>query len=336
MGRRKKPEVDSEQETIIMRPRRIDLEKQIPILRPKDLNSILSLKRRITTSNYDRLLNSFETISKDDLKFLNETEIIKPDRVPIPEVKITEIENNSNQEEEEDFRFTNRYIRANDLELDPAEIALEYDMDEEDEKWLEKYNFSKVNPLDEVNFERIFALIERETQAKRGHCSIFGISNLSQKFLFNEPLQENDIYSVIQYWMNKNKQKYEQLQLEESKILILQKDILTMKKIRQDFEKVRVLIDLVCKRERLKKKLIKTSSVITDKNNIINEQSTQENTKSSSPKQSSKESLIKKNSKIQSPTPVMKRKGRGRPPKIKVDDVIVVVNQKKSKRKKKL
>ena len=66
MGRRKKPENNPE-ETIIMRPRRIDLEKQIPILRPKDLSSVISLKRRITTSN-DRLLNSFETISKDDLK----------------------------------------------------------------------------------------------------------------------------------------------------------------------------------------------------------------------------------------------------------------------------
>jgi hypothetical protein len=69
MGRRKKVDTNNE-EAILIRPRRLDLEKQIPILRPKDLSSVLTLKRRITTSSYDRLLNSFESITKEDLKFV--------------------------------------------------------------------------------------------------------------------------------------------------------------------------------------------------------------------------------------------------------------------------
>ena len=180
MGRRKKPENNPE-ETIIIRPRRIDLEKQIPILRPKDLSSVISLKRRITTSN-DRLLNSFETISKDDLKFvkkkkkkfnfffffqLNEIDISKPDKVPIPEVKITEIDNETTKEIfDPEFQMTKKYISTKDLNREQSEISLEYDMDEQDEIWLKNYNISRVNELEEVNFERIFALIERETEAK--------------------------------------------------------------------------------------------------------------------------------------------------------------------------
>jgi hypothetical protein len=39
-------------------------------------------------------------------------------------------------------------------------------MDELDEIWLKDYNISKIKKLDELDFERIFALIERETQAK--------------------------------------------------------------------------------------------------------------------------------------------------------------------------
>jgi hypothetical protein len=80
--------------------------------------------------------------------------------------------------------------------------------------------------------------------------------NLSQKFRLQEPLNETDIFSVIEHWMNKNKQKFLELQSNESVILNLQEEISTMKRIRQDFERIRVLIDLLSKRERLKKKLV--------------------------------------------------------------------------------
>jgi hypothetical protein len=174
MGRRKKVDTNNE-EAILIRPRRLDLEKQIPILRPKDLSSVLTLKRRITTSSYDRLLNSFESITKEDLKFvkflffktfkLNENEIQTTERVPIPEVKIREIES-TEPEDFEEFRIPKNYICTPESNTEAAEIAQEYEMDEQDEIWLKEYNISKIKKLDELDFERIFALIERETQAK--------------------------------------------------------------------------------------------------------------------------------------------------------------------------
>jgi hypothetical protein len=54
-------------------------------------------------------------------------------------------------------------------------------MDEQDEEWLKEYNISKIKKLEELDFERIFALIERETQAKVKKLSL---NPLSEWFLF--------------------------------------------------------------------------------------------------------------------------------------------------------
>jgi hypothetical protein len=114
--------------------------------------------------------------------------------------------------------------------------------------------------------------------------------NLSQKFRLQEPLNETDIFSVIEHWMNKNKQKFLELQSNESVILNLQEEISTMKRIRQDFERIRVLIDLLSKRERLKKKLVLNTFEIFK----------------SAPLKKLKGKKQSKNS----PSPIVKKKGR--------------------------
>jgi hypothetical protein len=115
--------------------------------------------------------------------------------------------------------------------------------------------------------------------------------NLSQKFRLQEPLNETDIFSVIEHWMNKNKQKFLELQSNESVILNLQEEISTMKRIRQDFERIRVLIDLLSKRERLKKKLVLNTFEIFKSAPL-------------------KKLKGKKQSSRSTPSPIVKKKGR--------------------------
>jgi hypothetical protein len=118
--------------------------------------------------------------------------------------------------------------------------------------------------------------------------------NLSQKFRLQEPLNETDIFSVIEHWMNKNKQKFLELQSNESVILNLQEEISTMKRIRQDFERIRVLIDLLSKRERLKKKLVLNTFEIFKVTPLHKK------------KGNKKTSVVSRST----PSPIVKRKGR--------------------------
>jgi hypothetical protein len=68
--------------------------------------------------------------------------------------------------------------------------------------------------------------------------------------------EEYDVRNIIEYWKSKNNEKRIDLEkpiLEKEKIFY---DIKNLKKLRVDFEKVRVIMDLIVRRERIKKKWI--------------------------------------------------------------------------------
>lgn len=129
-------------------------------------------------------------------------------------------------------------------------------MDEKDEEFLENYNKNQREKLSELNFERIYALVEEEALQKFGFSSIFRIQENSKGVITELPFKDEDIYAVRQYWLSKNQEKVQSLEAKAHQLEIEFQDAVNLKKMRVHFEKLRLLMDLVIKREKLKRKLL--------------------------------------------------------------------------------
>lgn len=160
------------------------------------------------------------------------------------------------------FRRPKNYIKY-EKNKKRIEIANQYDMDEKDEEFIKNYNETKVERLSELNFERIYALIEEEALQKYGFSSIFRILENSKNINIEIPLNDHDIYAVREYWIEKNKEKVENLEKKVNQVEIQFQDQVNLRKIRIHFEKLRVLMDLIIKREKLKRKILNLDILIS-------------------------------------------------------------------------
>lgn len=88
------------------------------------------------------------------IKFVDEEEKVE---VPTPPSK----GKISQEKKLKSFKRPKDYIVYDQRPYSLPEVALEYDMDEEDEKWICEYNKNTRVPLSELNFERIYALLQR-------------------------------------------------------------------------------------------------------------------------------------------------------------------------------
>lgn len=79
------------------------------------------------------------------------------------------------------------------------DISLEYNMESDDEKWLNEYNTGRRNPLSKKDFECIIALMNRA--CKNGKISWFSTASIIDlSRFFNVKLQEHDIVAVKKLW----------------------------------------------------------------------------------------------------------------------------------------
>lgn len=59
------------EEIITIRPRKLDIDKKLLVLLPKDLSSQENLKRSIKNQGFDKNLSCTELISKEGIEFVN-------------------------------------------------------------------------------------------------------------------------------------------------------------------------------------------------------------------------------------------------------------------------
>ncbi len=132
------------------------------------------------------------------------------------------------------------------------DLATEYDMQGDDETWLNKYNQQSRKPLSDLDFERIYALINREYGAKNGYVSVSGLTDLA--LLSDVRVPAHHIMNVRDWWRQKNQKLVSDLSTREERMVSMTETKEQMIALRNDFERLRLLVELVKKREKLKQK----------------------------------------------------------------------------------
>jgi hypothetical protein len=262
---------------VSIRPRKMPTEKKLLLIRPEDLTDIETLESRVTNfergahvteEEYEELLQEDkpscveQTPKKTALSHhSNEIphdsvriEIITPTFQGIEGVRINEVK------DQKKFEIPKKYINvSNNTQLaEKYDIANEYDIQSDDEEWLQEYNSRTRKPLSDPNFERIYALLNREYGTKNGYVSVSGIADLAQ--LCDVRVTLPDIMGVRDWWRRKNEKLITKLQAQEDRCLQLEEDLDRMNQLRKDLERLRLLMELVRKRERLKHRYIKSKS----------------------------------------------------------------------------
>ncbi|KAL9644718.1 hypothetical protein ABK040_012372 [Willaertia magna] len=187
--------------------------------------------------------------------------------IPIPTFKIIEDHAKTSKFKRpkkyikyESKRNFNNLIFVNDSFTDEdeliEEIGIEYDLESEDEEWLDNYNKSRIIPLSELDFERIISILNRLIKNNTNYfISVNQVLDLSR--FFNIELKVNDILSVKNYWEKKCNKIIEQKKNALEKIVTLENNFIYLSMLKNDFVKVKQMIELVKEREILKLKLIK-------------------------------------------------------------------------------
>jgi hypothetical protein len=261
------------------RSKRIKTDKKILLFRPKDLISVEALRKRVQNfqANYATKLKANQ-ITEADLQYLqslNEEdqrqEVAARERAEAARrAEIIQIPNFKVISESEDitgfkpFKRPKRYIQYQEL---PYDLSLEYNLTDEDQRFLTE-NLPNFDPL---KFEKVMALASRLSIAQSCTLSVTSLQDLCK--LCQVPILESDCCAIVQYFEQKvhRKQLIKERKIEDSssasdsdepgifvrnevneRILQLEDDYQLMFKLRQDFERLRILMEVVRKREALK------------------------------------------------------------------------------------
>ncbi len=96
-------------------------------------------------------------------KLLEGSDESERQKVPVPKSQFISIENHNIENDKGKFTLPAKYIHCSQNYDD---IISEYDMDSDDENFLENYNQNQRDKLPELHFEKIVSRIEKEIKAK--------------------------------------------------------------------------------------------------------------------------------------------------------------------------
>jgi hypothetical protein len=152
---------------VTIRPRKLNFEKRLLLLRPIDLESIKKLKKRIVEQNFERYMNGNKEVSQNEYeqvnfnikKLLDIGEVLEKKKVPVPECKYI---SNDDKTQISKFILPPKYINFTENYDDDNE----YDLDSEDENFLNVYNKTQRDKISELDFESIISIIEKNLKAK--------------------------------------------------------------------------------------------------------------------------------------------------------------------------
>lgn len=184
--------------------------------------------------------------------------------------------------------------------VNAMDIGEEYDITSDDEKWLRKVNTNRVLPITDASFERIFAIANRMGSPNAGYVSAMTVQQINQRILkqallfrpqpadilqqqaqkemppifevfpssqptktvlVSQPIQEFEVQPVLDYWTTKYQHKFKHLVSEEDALFQAEQKLRQLQVLRQEFEKARLLLELVMKREKTKKKWVEAQRV---------------------------------------------------------------------------
>jgi hypothetical protein len=158
---------------------------------------------------------------------------------------------------DEPFRLPkNSYIQ---YEQPPYDLSNEYDITEEDDQFLREC----MPHYDTYMFERIMAMLSRLSIAHNAAISTLAVMDMC--LVCDIPILESDACTIVQYFNSKLKKqpnddeepgKFVQNNRSE-KVISMENDYLTMFKMRQDFERLRILVEVIRKRETMKLRKVK-------------------------------------------------------------------------------
>jgi hypothetical protein len=272
---------------VTIRPRKLLTDRKLLLLRPEDLEDVTNLQSRITSTGFERYIGGVLSVSEQDLdELVNEDDDDEEDdnqQVAEPPKKIIKLSSHDDEIPHDSIRIEIAVpkfqgiegVRVNDQydskRFDKPkkyinyphittryDLANEYDMQSDDEEWLHEYNKQSRKPLTDIDFERLYSLINREYGSKNGYVSVSSLADLAQ--LCNVRVSTNDIMSVRDWWRKKNQNLIADMTARQDKLVQMDQDFQQMQQMRNDFERLRLLFELVRKREKLKQKYHQTTA----------------------------------------------------------------------------
>ncbi|KAL0483046.1 hypothetical protein AKO1_014922 [Acrasis kona] len=265
---------DKKGSLIPARRRKLPEDKRLLLIRPQDFDSLEHLQDCVNNNfenvvgkppslslkDYDDLMNNKQDEDQSEDNTDNSMHVQEPApqvlEIPIPKFQGLEgVRTITPTHEEKHFQLPETYISEESWTTSCKQnynVANEYDMQSDDEDWLTTYNEHARLPLSDTKFESIIALINREYGFKNGYVSVSGLMDLAS--LCNIQIDTSDVMAVRDWWRNKQSKVVDQMKSKEQKILSHLESYETMIKLRNDFEKLRLLMEMVRKREKLKLK----------------------------------------------------------------------------------
>lgn len=254
-------------EGVVFRPRKLDKDRKLLILRQQDLDSIETLRQTIKSHPLDRhfkgniTIEEFEKLQEICLpeNESNQQESSEGEKqilnIPVPSFR--EIPNLQNAKKNP-FVYPNKYITFDEAKQ-KFEIALEYDMREEDEKFLDEFNKNRRYTLSELNFERIYAILLRYAPTQAGFLSFDSFRKMAKELGVKDSISLNEFLAVRSHWIQQNEKVIKELEEKEEILANMQYELKMLLILRQDFERLRILLELCRKREKLKTQLVQTT-----------------------------------------------------------------------------
>jgi enhancer of polycomb-like protein len=283
------------------RPRPIDINRAIPIftdaeaeeLDDRDYTSVSGVSRGVPKmptgmeAEDEEEAHIQEAIKRSLKQWESEGKEIVD--IPTPKVKIVK-DYDDDEKIIKPFIRPQVYIKWKDYTPDELDQTIEYDMDSEDENFLNQINANK-KILSEAKFEYLIDRFEKETD-KNGDIPSF---ELVEQLI---PFKNQILQIIYNYWIDKRKKfkiplnyrflkppdpddpspyKAFRPRTEEKLKRKYRKNdqtsLVRMKQLRQEMERARMLLEMIKKRERLKKERIQIIKEILEfqlNSNLLN------------------------------------------------------------------
>eukprot|EP00743_Colponemidia_sp_Colp-15_P002064 GILK01002239.1.p1 GENE.GILK01002239.1~~GILK01002239.1.p1 ORF type:complete len:502 (-),score=104.27 GILK01002239.1:267-1772(-) len=261
------------------RPRPIDINRKLPVVRSVD-----DLTFEDENGTMHTITNLDEAgLGEDSYVVQTEQKVTKQKNIPIPD--ILEVPNYAANYGAK-FERPPTYIRYRRKTEEELNAIVEYDLLLDDEEWLKKFNGGK-NTLSEDKMELMIDAFEKATGSGAEIIIYEGVRLVQTKGIFQ---RQAVIEAVWQYWKEKRKRLKRPLlrrfwpppnpddtspnvcfrprERERMKLRKPRKNdsemYQKMKRLKDDFEKLRRVLELVKRRERTKKDMLKTEQMLLD------------------------------------------------------------------------